>query len=98
MKGADKNRTLKSDRLNACVQFLEPGIESLKSDCVNILHWLRGQRGRKTYPVAELREHIEEISLKITMVFLLLFCFTPKYDLVCGLFHSQIKGDSWMPQ
>ena len=30
-----KNGTLKSDRLNACFQFLEPTIGSLKSDRVN---------------------------------------------------------------
>ena len=30
-----KNGTLKLDRLNACFQFSEPRIGSLKSDCVN---------------------------------------------------------------
>ena len=30
-----KNGTLKSDRLNACFQFLEPKIGSLKTDLVN---------------------------------------------------------------
>ena len=35
MKGVDKTGTLKSDRLNACVQFSEPRIGSLKSDRVN---------------------------------------------------------------
>ena len=30
-----KNRTLKSDRLNTCLQLSEPRIESLKSDRVN---------------------------------------------------------------
>ena len=33
--GVDKNGTLKLDRLNACVQFSEPRIGSLKADRVN---------------------------------------------------------------
>ena len=35
MKGADKNISLKSDGLNACLQFSEQRIGSLKSDGVN---------------------------------------------------------------
>ena len=35
LKAADKNGTLKSDRLNGCVQFSKPRMESLKLDSVN---------------------------------------------------------------